>query len=187
MAKIKTNPVLEQIRGKVGDLVFKRYNQEIIMTRSPRQSGKAPTASQLAVRENFRLATVYGKSVMADPKTLSLYETKARAQGTPVFALAVADFFNAPAVDEIDLSNYTGKTGETIHIRASDDFEVAGVGVVIHNAGGAVLEQGAATASGDGTWNYTATTNLPAGQTVSIDVTATDLPGHKTTKSQTKS
>ena len=47
--------------------------------------------------------------------------------------------------------------------------------------------QGAATAAGDGTWNYTATTNLPAGQTVSIVVTATDLPGHKTTKSQTKS
>jgi len=54
----------------------------------------------------------------------------------------------------------------------SDDFEVAGVGVVIHNAGGVVLEQGAAMAAGDGTWNYTATT---------------DLPGHKTTKSQTKS
>jgi hypothetical protein len=35
----------------------------------------------------------------------------------------VADFFNALAVDEIVLSGYTGKTGETIKIRASDDFE----------------------------------------------------------------
>jgi hypothetical protein len=137
------------------------------------------------VREDFRLATVYGKAVMADPATKAEYTAKAKAKGTPVFALAVADFFHAPAVDEIDLSHYTGQPGETIHIRASDDFEVAGVSVAIHNASGTVLEQGAAVAGADG-WNYTATTSLPTGQTVSIDVTATDRPGNKTTKTQTK-
>jgi hypothetical protein len=29
-----------------------------------------------------------------------------------VFALAIADFFHAPVLDEIDLSQYTGKTGK---------------------------------------------------------------------------
>jgi hypothetical protein len=101
----------------------------------------------------------------------------------PVFALTVADFLNAPAVDEIDLSAYTGKAGETIRITASDDFGVAGVAVAIHDTYGAVLEQGAATAT-DGVWNYVTTTSLPAGHQVSIDVTATDRPGHRTTKAQ---
>jgi hypothetical protein len=121
---------------------------------------------------------------MADTAAKTVYETKAK--GTQVFALAVADFFNAPAVDEIDLSQYTGKAGETIHIRASDDFEVRGVSVVIHDANGAVLEQGGAVAGGDGAWTYTATTAVPTGQSVAIEVTATDRPGNKTTKTQTK-
>jgi hypothetical protein len=33
---------------------------------------------------------------------------------------------------------------------------------------------------------YTAMTNLTQGQAVSIEVNATDLPGHKTTKSQAR-
>ena len=36
-----------------------------------------------------------------------------------------------------------GQPGETIRIRASDDFQVAGVGVRILDAAGTTLEQGA--------------------------------------------
>ena len=89
-------------------------------------------------------------------------------------------------VDEIDLSAYTGKTGEIIRVRASDDFGMVGVGVAIRDTESKVLEQGAATAASDGAWTYTTTTNLPAGQQVVIEVTATDRPGHKTTKTQPK-
>ena len=35
MAKVKFNPVLEQIRGQVGDLVFKHYGDEVIVGRKP--------------------------------------------------------------------------------------------------------------------------------------------------------
>ena len=76
------------------------------------------------MREQFKLAAGYGKAALADPATKALYETVAKGKGIPVFALTIADFFNAPAVDEIDLSAYTGKAGETIRVRASDDFEV---------------------------------------------------------------
>jgi hypothetical protein len=50
-----------------------------------------------------------------------------------------------------------------------------------------VLEQGPAALGSDSVWAYTTTTALPAGQTVMIEVTATDRPGHKTTKTQAKS
>jgi hypothetical protein len=48
-----------------------------------------------------------------------------------------------------------------------------------------VLEPGPATATA-GVWSCVTKTALPASQQVSIEVTATDRPGHKTTKTQTK-
>jgi hypothetical protein len=89
-------------------------------------------------------------------------------------------------VDEINLSTYTGKPGEAIKIRASDDFEVVGVGVRILDANGVVLEQAPAAQGSAGAWTYTATTTLPDGQQVLIEVTAADRPGHKTVKTQAR-
>ena len=184
MAKVKLNPVLEGFRGKIGDLIFKRYNNEVVVTRSPDVTA-APTQNQIEHREKFRLAALYGKTVMADPESKALYDAKSKQTDVPVFALAIADFFHGPVVDEINLSDYTGQIGGLIHIRAHDDFQLKDVGVVIRDTSGTVLEQGAADdGAQDGSWTYTATTNVPAGQTVAIEVTAIDLPGNKGTKTE---
>jgi hypothetical protein len=58
--------------------------------------------------------------------------------------------------------------------------------VAIRGANGATLEQGPATQGSKGAWTYPATTTLPDGQQVVIEVTATDRPGHKTTKTQAR-
>ena len=175
------------MRGKIGELVFKRYGEGVIVGRRADPTEHPPTPSQMVQREQFRLAALYGKSALADPATRSLYETAAHDKGIPLFALTVADFFHEPVVEQIDLSHYTGKTGEPIRIMASDDFAVTGVGVTIRKPDGTVLEQGSANVSGnDSTWTYAGRTNLPAGQTVSIEVTAADHPGHKGTKTTTK-
>ena len=185
MAKVVLNPVMERIHGKIGDLVFKRYNDEVIVSPKPDLSGREPTPAQAAHRERFRLAVLYGNTVLADAGRRALYEPTAKEKGIPVFALTVGDFLNAPAVDEIDLSGYTGNVGETIRIRASDDFEVTGVEVGITGAGGAVLERGPATAV-NGTWEYSTTSAVPVGQRISIEVTATDRPGHRSTRTQVR-
>jgi len=84
-----------------------------------------------------------------------------------------------------DPNPYRGQAGESIHIQASDDFQIADVEVSITDASGAVLERGAATPLGDGAgWNYITTTSLPPDQTVSIEATATDHPGHKGSKTR---
>jgi hypothetical protein len=186
MAEVKLNPVLEQVHGKIGDLVFRKYQDRTILARKP-EVHQPETEAQIKAREKFSLAALYGKSVMADPEKKALYDAKAKDKGQPVFSLMVADFFNAPVVDEIDLSGYTGQIGGTIGIRAHDDFQLKGVEVVIRDTAGTVLEQGAA-ANGtlDGKWTYTATATVPAGQTVAIEVTATDLPGHKGTLTQSR-
>ena len=187
MAKIKLNPVMEAMRGSIGDLVFRRFGEEVVVGRKPDPSVHPPTPGQQAVRERFRLAAVYGKTVLADPATKAVYAAAAKGKGLPVFALTIADFFNEPAVDEIDLSAYSGQRGESIRIRASDDVEVTGVEANIRGTNGEVFEHGPAVRGvNDSIWTYTTTANVPAGQAVSIEVTASDRPGHKTTKTQAK-
>jgi len=187
MAKVKLNPSIECIHGAIGDLVYKRWGGGEIVGRLPDRTGIVPTENQLAQMERFRLAAVYGKAVMADPETRQVYEDASSQKGVPVFALTVADFLNAPLVDEIDLSTYGGKIGDKIRVRASDDVEVKGVTVEIRAQAGAILEQGAAVFTpAVGAWVYTATTDLAQGQAVSIDVSATDRPGHKGTKTQAR-
>lgn len=176
--KVKMNPWLEQAHGKSGDLVFKKYGNEVIIARRA-QPHEPNTPAQQAVKQNFKLAAVYGKTVMANPTELATYKARAKELGKPVFSVIVADFLTAPVVDEIDLSQYGGQTGDVIAIRAHDDVQVTGVQVQVRDTNGTVLEQGSATQSAtDGVWQYTATTNLTTGQQVAIDVSATDLPGH---------
>ncbi len=187
MARVTLNPALEAIQGKIGDLIFKRYEGEEIVSKMPDRTGIIPTVNQRAQMEQFRLATVYGKSVLADSAAREVYDDAAARKGLPVFAVTVADFLNAPVVDEINLAGYAGKIGDKIVVRASDDVEVSGVTVTIRDQGGAAIEQGAAVFNdATGTWTYTATTSLAQGQSVSMEVSATDRPGHVTSKLQTR-
>ncbi len=188
MAKVKLNPVLEGFRGQIGDLVFKRYGEEVVVGRKPVLTGRPPTPRQAAMRERFTLATLYGRTALADPATKSLYEAKAKKKGQPVFSVIVADFYKAPVVAEIDLSGYTGRVGEPIRIVATDDFEVTSVGVRITKTDNSVVEEGPAARNGQNGsgWTYLSKTDLPAGETVSIEVTALDRPGNKGVKTQSK-
>jgi hypothetical protein len=187
MAKVKLNPSLETIRGKIGDLIYKHPDHTQIVARMPNRTGIVASPAQLAQKDKFRLAAIYGKAVLTDPVQKVIYEDAGARKGKPAFALAVGDFLNAPAVDEIDLSGYTGQIGGIIRIRASDDVKVDGVAVSIREQGGAVLEEGDTVwTPASATWNYTATTALAQGQAVSIEVTATDLPGHTTSKTQAR-
>jgi hypothetical protein len=95
MAKVKLNPVLVQFRGKIGDLVFKHYGDEVVVSRNPDRSGLRVSEAQLAQQERFREATLYGKMVMADPEAKAKYDAVAQSMGMPVFALTIADYFNA--------------------------------------------------------------------------------------------
>ena len=45
----------------MGDLVFKRYGDEVLISRKPDSEGVEPTEAQLAHRERFRQAALYGK------------------------------------------------------------------------------------------------------------------------------
>jgi hypothetical protein len=186
MAKVKLNPVLEQMRGPVGDLVFKHYGNSVVVGSKPDRSGIQPTEAQLQHQERFRQAVLYGQLVMADPEKKALYAEAAKASGKPLFSLTIADFFNAPAVDEVDLSAHAGEVGNPIVVRAHDDFAVVSVRVSITKSSGEAIESGEAVqtppkplkgAARNPRWVYADTAAVPQGTAVRIAVTANDRPG----------
>jgi hypothetical protein len=177
MAKVKLNPIIDQVHGTFGDLVFRRVEGQTVIARRPDTSGVTPTPGQEAQRARFRDAAFYGRVVMQDPDALAFYEAVAARRRKPVFAVIVGDFLNAPVVDAIDADAYTGTTGDPLVIRAHDDVEVTGVTVVIADADGNVLESGPA-APDEWRWRYVAQTDVPAGTEVDITATATDRPGN---------
>ena len=85
MAKVKLNPVLEQMRGQVGDLVFKHYGDKVVVGSKPDRSGVQPTDAQLQHQERFRQAVLYGQLVMADPEKKRFMRRLPKPQGNRCF------------------------------------------------------------------------------------------------------
>lgn len=186
--KAKLHPMFEQVSGQMGDLVYRVVRGRTIISRKPLVSAEGPTPEQAEQRERFKQAVAYGKIAMSDETVRALYEAAARLKNSPVFALTVADFLHAPTVESVDLSAYTGQTGDPIHIYASDDFGVIGVHVSISDSLGDPIESGNAepTTDGTGRWRYTAQNAIPAGISLNVSVTATDRPGGTAVKTATK-
>ena len=84
-------------------------------------------------------------------------------------------------IQRIDLSDYTGKPGDTIRIQVSDDFLVKEVKVTINNADGTLVEKGNAISDPVGYfWTYTATATNDSLDGDRIEITVSDLPGNVT-------
>jgi hypothetical protein len=167
------NPVLEQMRGPIGNLVFKHYGNNVVVGSKLDRSGVQPTEAQLQHQERFRQAVLYGQLVMADPTKKALYAQAAKESGKPLFSLTMADFFNAPAVDDVDLSAYVGEVGNPIVARAHDDFAAVSVRVSITNSSGEAVQ----TPPNSLRWVYASTVAVAAGSNVRISVSASERPG----------
>jgi hypothetical protein len=116
----------------------------VVVGSKPDRSGVQPTEAQLQHQQRFRQAVLYGQLVMADLTQKALYAQAAKESGKPLFSLTIADFFNAPAVDDVDLSAYAGEVGNPIVVRAHDDFAVVSVRVSMTNSSGEAIERGEA-------------------------------------------
>jgi hypothetical protein len=174
MAKIALNSAIASIRGGIDNWVYRRTRDGNILGRRPINT-RPPTAAQLGVREQFRLAAAYGRSVLADETLAGRYNTAARARGMLTFPFAIRDYLNPPEVLSIDTTEYAKAIGNAIRVRATDDLEVTGVRISIQDADDDVLEEGAAVLM-DGQWRYTTTTAAPTA--ASVKAVATGLPGN---------
>ena len=177
MARVKLNPIIDQVQGKIGDLVFRNYGGDTVLSRLPDLSGVVPTAGQEAQRVRFRDAAFYGRVVLEDPPARAFYEEVAARRKQPLFSVIVGDYLNSPVVDAIDAAAYAGATGDPILVRAHDDVEVTAVTVTLTDDAGAELETGPAVSDG-GSWRYEAQTDVPSGTAVVVTARASDRPGN---------
>jgi hypothetical protein len=94
MAKVKLNQIVIDVRGKVGEFVFRRtHTGEIILSKSPDMSNVKWSEAQAAHRQRFKEAIAYAKAAMADPQVRAIYEKLAAEQNKRPFDTAVSDYF----------------------------------------------------------------------------------------------
>jgi hypothetical protein len=184
MANIVPNPAAGQLSGTLGDMVFARLkNGKIIARRRPVRT-TAKKTGEIANQASFIRAVAYAKAVWnSQPELQAKYQAAARQQGRQGFHLAKADFRLPPRIGDVDLSGYRGNPGDVIQVVATDDFEVKEVLVVLRRLNGELIEQGAAVPSKQ-TWSYHAQTQVPAGETITVEAIAVDYPGHTASKRQ---
>jgi hypothetical protein len=184
MAKMKFNGFVDTIRGKVGGLVVRKGRRgKYTLSNMPDFSEQTPSEAQAAQRKVFARAVEYGKLVMADPEKFAFYEGLAEQKDMPAFALCVGDYLTPPTMDDLDLSVYQGKVGDSILITTHDDVGVVKVNVELTGMDGTRIEKGQAVDLGLGTWAYVATMPVASGTDIFIEAEAFDRPGGRTVSS----
>jgi hypothetical protein len=181
MATVRKNIVLEGVSGTLGDqLVFRigKGGQTIISTKPKYPDNRQFSDAQQAHMQEFKEAVAYAKDAA---KNQPIYADKAEGTSLNAFNVATADFMHPPEIDDVDVSGYSGKVGETIRAQVVDDVKVDKVTVVIANEQNVLIEQGAAVADGGLWWKYVTTVNAN-GANVKVVVHAWDLPGNEVTK-----
>jgi hypothetical protein len=181
MAKVGKNIVTTGMTGKMGDLiVFRISGGQTIVATKPVKSHVELTKPQKQQQRKFQHAVLYGKSIFSNPALKAQYQAKAN-ENQSAYNVAVADFLNAPDIDEINVSKYTGQAGSTILITVTDDFMVTGVQVEIYTGEGELVEMGDAIQDANHSdWLFTATANNGSISGDKIVIKATDLPGNIT-------
>ena len=177
--KIELNHMFRRIHGLMDDVVYRRSRNGIISGIKPAQTDRPLTAAQLRVQDRFTEAASYATAVLADPVLAAPYLAAARAENDrPVRTIIMADYLNPPVVREIDLARYSGRVGDPILIKASDDFELVTVKVRIKNAAGNIVEEGLAT-KGATRWIYSGRVIVPTDQNLLIEAEAADRAGNE--------
>jgi hypothetical protein len=183
MAFSENNPIIDGFSGKLGKwLVFRQSAGDTIVATRPRPTEIENSDKQVVIRQRFLDASRYARSVTANPVTKAAYKALAGPRQS-AYNLAIADYFRPPVIEEIDLSAYSGQVGQTIKVKATDDFKVKVVKVTIFRSDGSVQEQGNAVADPNGLdWLYATTTANVAAADNRLEVIAEDMPGNLTTR-----
>lgn len=183
MARVVDNILLKGVKGMLGSmLVFRQIKGETIISSRPKKPS-SQTPRQLKWQEQFRKATQYAKSAMADASLKEQYAAGLSPRCSSAYQVAVADYLNSPTITQVIVHPHPITAQKIITIYASDDFRVAEVTVSIHTADGEVQEEGRATPTAtDGIWEYmVSSTTFPLEEMLAT-VAAVDLPQNRTSR-----
>ena len=179
MAVSFTNVITKGYSGKVGDIVFRNYDGKSVMAKRPDCSKVIKTARQEVFMNKFAKAVKVGQFAKTNQTLIEHYNKK--RPYLSVYHAAISDYQSSPVIEHVDVSEYQGHPGDVVTVSARDNFEIEGVGVIIFNSIGEVIEFGEAVPkefSGNTEWDYTATVENPDYKSSRILVRAKDRPGN---------
>jgi hypothetical protein len=97
MAKVRLNPLFEELRGKITGMVFRlSHNGKISAYMSPDMTRVRWSPAQVAQRERFAEASAYASAVLSDPQIRPIYERRSmekRGNKRP-YDWALADYMD---------------------------------------------------------------------------------------------
>ncbi|HCR72014.1 MAG TPA: hypothetical protein DIW23_11260 [Anaerolineae bacterium] len=175
MAKVRKNLIIQGLSGSLGEQLVIRHDRagRTIVAVSPSfDPDRTFSEAQQETQERFRQATAYAKVA----KDEDVYVEKADGKAVSAYNVAVADWFHAPEILEVDMSAWDGVQGQIIRVKVLDDVQVTQVNVVITDEQGDAIEQGSAVQQDGLWWSYTTTEN--ASGTPRVIASARDLPGN---------
>lgn len=93
MAKVDDNLFTDGLRGKSGNLVFKRINGKTVATKAPDRSNVKYTKEQLNYRKLFKAASKHASSIVNDPQKASRYK-KNKLVDSEIYHAALKEYIN---------------------------------------------------------------------------------------------
>jgi len=184
MSKVKDNIITSGLSGKLGkQIVFRQWGGDTFLSKAPVKSESLLKKEMYEKnRTLFKKATAYAKKAMSDQELKQSYKNKCNLRQN-AYVRAVQDFFIAPSIEEIDLSNYTGEANSFIRVYATDDFRVNRVQVMIKDEQNQELETGFAVQEENTDWWKFVVSKahvIPTGG--KVIASAYDLPGNEAVK-----
>jgi hypothetical protein len=148
MPKVTFNKLVDHISGRIGNFIFYQADGQNLSRTVPQVKSER-TAKQKTNSERFLAAQKYAGTALQDPAVKAAYKAACRGHQNPR-NLAIRDAMRPPVVEWIDLSGYTGKPGQIVRVKATDDFRVVEVKVTLRGPGGELIEEGVAVVGSAG-------------------------------------
>jgi hypothetical protein len=160
------------------EVTFRKVRGKAVI--SSRPAIPQPSEKQIGVQGRFRSAAQYARNQVSIAESNALYQTGVNETKLAAFNVAMCDYLIAPKVELIDILGYRGRVGDVIVVKATDDFMVTRVWVMIMNAAGDIIEEGDAgpDVSRVNLWQYKATIANPSWKGMTMKAIAYDRPAN---------
>ena len=176
--------MMKGVSGAIGKTVVARQWKDGRSTLSnmppPRNRRKIPLVQKEQMKL-FKDAARYATRMMSIPEKKALYAKGITTNKNAAYRVAHTDYLNPPVIHYVRARGYTGKAGDLVTVKATDDFRVAKVTVTMYGSDGKVLEKGDAVnvRLKPFMWRYRTTKANPKVEGSMIKAIAFDFPGNE--------
>jgi len=181
MANATGNVIDRLVHGAFGkQCIFRVRNKKTFMYPYPNYRKVRWSRLQKENRIRFRDAMIWTRCSMNDAEKRKFYQHKAR-NGQSAWNAAVADYMKKPRIDLIDAGEYTGRKGQTIRVKARDNYLIKTIMIMIINALGVEVESRLMPCTADLlVMEYKTLESNPGWKGGRVVVRITDSPGNVT-------